>query len=610
MRNVLRALVVAGVAWTLFVALLGGFDLRPFDIPFKSTEADRPGYATLLFIVLYAALYRRGLGDDVRWLESRADPVARFVERWSASIALAAAAVAFGLGMTYGIHVAGGSDSYGYVSQSRLWLERDLIVEQPIARAVPWPDADWTFAPLGYRPAQGGGAIVPVYGPGLPVLMALGQLAIGQCGAYVVVPLLAAWLVWLTYRLGEAVASPITGVTSALLMSTSPVFLFMTLNPMSDVPVSAFLTAGLVLALSSSRRRALWTAVAVSLGIFVRPNLVPIGAIYLIVLLLRAPAGERWRTVWQFAAGGAIPVLAVALTNAALYGAPWYAGYGSLSEMYSASFFTLNVRRYLTWLLQKETPLVFLAPVAIVLCWRTANDRRRLAYRVLGAFIAAVWLVYLFYLPFDTWSYLRFMLPAFPAMMVLAVVAAAFILVRFVGGTPPRGSRSAAAVGLLLIVAIFAFRIERLRHDQILGARVSGVVLLSAADYVRTKLPPNAVVLTIQHSGSVRHYTNRLTMRWDLLAPEWWPRALDLLVARGYRPYLLVASFEEPQLRRHLSLTEAADAPGTLVAEMTTPEAVRLYDPLRATTGPAETIPRVDVCPCGLDAPERPVEYR
>jgi hypothetical protein len=468
---------------------------------------------------------------------------------------------------------------------------------------VPWPDADRTFAPLAYRPAQGGGGIVPIYAPGLPVLMALGQLAIGQCGAYVVVPLLAAWLVWMTYRLGESVGSPLVGSASAVFMSTSPVLLFMTMNPMSDVPVSAFLTAGLVFALSSSPWRVVWTAIAVSLGIFMRPNLVPIGAIYLIVLVMRAPAGARWSTVWQFAAVGALPVVAVASTNALLYGAPWSAGYGNLAEMYGADFFVRNVRQYLTWLVQMESPLIFLAPVAVVLVWR-ADDTRGLRVRVLGAFIAAIWLSYLFYLPFDAWSYLRFLLPAFPAMIVLAVVAAAVLVVRFLG------AERATAAGLLLAIAVFAFRIEGVRRAEILGARVSGVVYLSAAEYVRTRLPANAVILTVQHSGSLRHYTNRLTMRWDLLAGEWWPRALEVLVARGYRPYLLVASFEEAQLRRQFSLSEAIDAPGTLVAEMTTPEAMRLYDPLRATTGGADTIPRVDVCPCGLDAPERPVEYR
>jgi hypothetical protein len=376
-------------------------------------------------------------------------------------------------------------------------------------------------------------------------------------------------------------------------IATSPTFLFMTLNPMSDVPVTAFFTAGLVLALSPWRSRAFWTALVVSLGIFVRPNLVPFGAIYLGCLLMRSAAGERWRTLWQFAAGGALPVLAVAASNTYLYGAPWRAGYGDLREMYAFGYVLRNVQQYVTWLFQMETVFIFLAPVAILMFWR-ADGERRIAFRFLGAFVAAVWLSYVFYLPFDAWSYLRFLLPAFPPMLVLAAVSAAVVLVRVAG------SHRAAAAGLLLAVGFLAFRIEGLRTHRILDARITGTVYLSAADYVRTKLPQNAVVLTVQHSGSIRHYTNRLTMRWDLLAPEWWPRALDVLVARGYRPYLLISSYEEAQLRRQFGFSAAADSPGSIVAEMTAPEAIRIYDPLRQTRLQLEAIPRVDVCPCGL----------
>jgi hypothetical protein len=601
-RNVLRALVAAAALWTLLVAVTGGFDLRPYQIPFKSTEADRPAYAALLLVILYVALFRRAVRDDLQWLEDRAQPVARVLERWSFLLVLAAAAITFALAVAFGIHVGGGSDSCGYISQARLWLAGDLVVEQPIARGVPWPDADRTFAPLAYRPAQQPGAIVPVYAPGLPVFMAIAQFLVGQCGVYLVVPLFGAWLVWTTYRLGVLMWSPLVGLASALLVATSPTHTFMALNPMSDVPVTAFLTAGLMLALSSFRSRAFWTALVVSLGIFVRPNLLPLGAIYLGCLLARCGVGERWRTLWLFAAGGAVPVLAVAATNAFLYGAPWRAGYGDLREMYSLGYLLHNVRYYPAWLLQMETAFVFLAPAAVVMFWR-ADGERRIVFRFLGVFVAAVWLSYLFYLPFDAWSYLRFLLPAFPAMFVLAVVAVAAVLVRVAG------AQRAAAAGVLLAIPLLAVRVEQLREHRILDARITGVVYLSAVEYVRTKLPANAVVLTVQHSGSLRHYTNRLTMRWDLLAPEWWPGALDVLVMRGYRPYLLIASYEEAQFRRQFALSDAVDAPGTVIAEMTLPEAIRIYDPLRQTQQEPDAIPRVDVCPCGLDAPEKPVEF-
>jgi hypothetical protein len=594
-RRLLLFLVVAAAGWTLVVAFSGGLDLRPYGISFRSTEADRPAYATLVLALVYVAAFRRYVPRHVAWLEGRAAPAASFLERRAAPAAFLAAAVTFALGMAYGIHVAGGSDSYGYISEARLWLSGDLVIEQPIAAAVPWPEGDWTFAPLAYRPApERPGAIVPVYAPGLPVLMAIGTLVIGRCGPYIIVPLLAAWLVWMTFRLGTLIRSPLTGLASALLLVTSPIFLFMTLNPMSDVPAAAFFGAGLAVALSPWRQRAFWTGAVVGLGIFVRPNLAPIGAVHLGFLLLQASPGERARTFGFYAAGGVLPVLAVAATNTWLYGAPWRAGYGSLAEMYAWGYWWRNVQQFTAWMVRSETVWVPLGVVALAMCWRSERDRR-LPMLFLAVVAATVWLSYLFYTPFDVWLYLRFLLPAFPALFVLAAAGAAALLTRVVG--PSR----AAAIGLLLAIPLFAGRIAHLRAEGILGSRIGGVAFLSAAEYVRTRLPENAVIVTVLHSGSIRHYTNRLTMRWDLLGPEWWPRAVDVLVERGYRPYLLVSSYEEAQLRQHFGLSSEIDAPGTLVAEMSAPEPFRIYDPLRQVSAAPDTIPAITVCPCGRE---------
>ena len=53
--------------------------------------------------------------------------------------------------------------------------------------------APLTWSPLGYRPSpHRPDAIVPLYAPGLPLLMALAQLIAGFCGAFLVVPLCGA----------------------------------------------------------------------------------------------------------------------------------------------------------------------------------------------------------------------------------------------------------------------------------------------------------------------------------------------------------------------------------------------------------------------------------
>jgi hypothetical protein len=594
-RQAVLALILLLVAWALMVAVTGGFDVRPYGIKFKSTDPNRAAYAALAMAALYIAAFRRHAIDHGRWLDRRAAPAMPVVARYGSHLALAVSIATCILAIVYGIHIAGGSDSYGYISQADLWLAGDLVKEQPISTQVPWPDADWTFAPLGYRPAQQRGAIVPVYAAGLPVLMAIGKSLFGTCGIYLVVPLLGGLTVLLTYWLGVQVWSPLVGILAMALMATSPTFLFMIMNPMSDVPVSALFLAALVVALSSWRSRALWAGVLVSMAIFVRPNLVPIGAVFLALILARASHGQRWRAFVWFGAGGLPLILVIAALNARLYGAPWAAGYGSLNELYGAQHLFVNLRQFSEWLALTETPVVLLAVVPLA-ALRRFDRTTRIALIGLALFIAAVWFAYLFYNPFDVWWYLRFLLPAFPAMFVMTGMGIAWLLARY---------RGSSAIAIVLLIPLFALRISTIREGGILRLWQGGVVYASAAEYVRKQLPANAVLVTVQHSGSIRYNGERLTMRWDLLDPAWWPRALDVLVERGYRPFLLISSFEEKQFRTQFHLSDAADAPGTIVARMDTPEIIRLYDPLRQLNAPPATIEFVVACPCTPGRPFR-----
>jgi len=590
-RRALIALVALAVVWALAVVLTGGLDFRPYGIPFKSTDPDRAVALALILALAYVLAYREDARSHASGVMALGAAVRQFVDARAGLIAFAIAGGVFVVGVVYGQHVAGGSDSYGYVSQADLWLEGDLVVEQPIVQKVPWPDARWSVTPLGYRPTDDGRAMVPTYSYGLPVLMALGKLIAGMCGLYLVAPLLGALTVGMTYVLGAQVWSRIVGVAAAALMATSPVLLFMQVNQMSDAPVSGLFAAALVLSLSRLRGAAFWTGAVVSLAIFVRPNLAPLGAIFLGWFIVRAADWRhRARAALWFGAGG-FPLVAVgAITNALVHGAPWKSGYGPLHAYYSWLYPPENVRLYGLWLLENETPFVVLLAVPLLMLRRVdAECRARIQY--LAAFAAGVGLCYLFYTPYDAWWYLRFYLPAFPVMFVLAVIGMRQLLGRL--PAPPRLIAFATVIGVVLIV-----RTHQVQRQGILQLWEAGAVYTSAAEYVRTKLPSNAVILTVQHSGSIRYHGERFTVRWDWIGPEWWPRALHVLRDLGYRPYLLVSRFEEDQLRRQFSWSDADDAPGTILAETPGPFGVVLYDPFREHVTPREQMPTVVSCPC------------
>jgi hypothetical protein len=71
-----------------------------------------------------------------------------YPERLGQLIAGSACVAVVLLGLLRGTFVAGGADSHGYVSQADLWARGRLIVEQPYARDMTWPNAAATLVPL------------------------------------------------------------------------------------------------------------------------------------------------------------------------------------------------------------------------------------------------------------------------------------------------------------------------------------------------------------------------------------------------------------------------------------------------------------------------------
>ena len=62
-------------------------------------------------------------------------------------------------------------------------------------------------------------------------------------------------------------------------------------------------------------------------------------------------------------------------------------------------------------------------------------------------------------------------------------------------------------------------------------------------------LEPNAVFLTIVQSGSIRLYSDRATVRWDLIEPHRLDFTLTALRDGGYVPYIVLEEWEERAFR-------------------------------------------------------------
>jgi hypothetical protein len=72
---------------------------------------------------------------------------------------------------------------------------------------------------------------------------------------------------------------------------------------------------------------------------------------------------------------------------------------------------------------------------------------------------------------------------------------------------------------------------------------------------VRIKGPGNAFVLAAQHSGSIRYYAHRPTLRWDLLSPTRLDQALATFRSQGFEPILVVDANEYDAFRERFEAT-------------------------------------------------------
>jgi hypothetical protein len=93
----------------------------------------------------------------------------------------------------------------------------------------------------------------------------------------------------------------------------------------------------------------------------------------------------------------------------------------------------------------------------------------------------------------------------------------------------------------------------RITELQVLGIHDAEHRYQAVGTFIGHELPPNAVVLTLIQSGSIRMYGGRATVRWDWLPGDRLDDAITVLSAHGYEPYILLEDWEEPQFRQRFA---------------------------------------------------------
>jgi hypothetical protein len=208
---------------------------------------------------------------------------------------------------------------------------------------------------------------------------------------------------------------------------------------------------------------------------------------------------------------------------------------------------------------------------------------------------------YLPYIVFDDWWYLRFLLPGLP-LVFFFVVDVLWI------ASGPLGSTGRRVVAGVIAIAVASYGLAFALRKEVTVIGEGEQRHVDIGHFAGTKLPGNAVVLALLHSGSVRYYSGRPIVRYDMLAPESLGPAVAALESLNYSPFLVLDGGEEPEFRRRFkdqALAQQLD--DRLIAAHDSRVPIRVYD-LQSTAVPSAAapaqVPHVPRLQC-LDRPAR-----
>ena len=582
-RRILAWISIAAGLTLIVIAVTGGFrvEVGPVRI-----SAHRMATPLAVLVLAGFALWRLGPTRARDVLAS----VSTDISNHAFPIAVVCAAAIAGVGVGYGTFAAASSDPSAYVSHAALLDSGRLTLDQPLARASGWHEPTWTFSPLGYRPGPTAGVIVPGYPLGLPLVMVGGRRLAGEVGPFLVVPALAAVAVLSTYAIARRWAGPIAGVVTAVLLASSPIVQFHTVQPMSDVAAMAWWALAVACAAVPRVLASAGAGIIAGLAVLTRPNLAPLAAVVAAVSLgWPRASGSTSFGVRRLAAylGGLVPgVLAMAALQHQLYGSVLRSGYGDISDFFAAGNVWQNVADYSRRLLAGEGPALILAAGALTVLAFNRQPRGLESARPLlqlAAVVTAIVLaIYLPYGVFPDWAYLRFLLPAMALAFAAlgGIVAAALERVAL----PVRGIALLASLTLAV-----SFNVAHAGQQGVYALREYEARYRTVGRYLAATLPSDAVVLASQESGSVHYYTGLPVVRWDLLAVGL-DEAIVRLRALGRHPVLVVEDWEKPVLRGRFpdGPTASLDWPPRAEAGRTT--LVGVWDPADRAAPPAAIV--------------------
>jgi hypothetical protein len=438
---------------------------------------------------------------------------------------------------THTTTIAAGSDSSGYMNGAKMFAQGRLQTPQRIPAELGTAYLHVNFVPLGFwMAARSPGLLVPTYPPGLPLHLAAASLVLGwEWGPLFTLVLGATGGLVLLYLCArELGVSAELAFAGSVVLGFCPVFQFSAFQPLSDTLATTWCTAAVWTALRARRGGLGWawaTGAAFAVAVLVRPSnalLLPC----LIVLL------GNWRRLLVAGIGGLPGALWLGYINQLLNGHPLRTGYGDISTALGVEWLVPTLGFYARWIPLLLPALVSVLPLAALWRWRS-QGRVLLALALWGFAFFGFYGIYS--ITHEVWWCLRFVLPAFPALILASLLGAETVLA--LPALRARWWRPALAVVLAgwALVSCFYWR-PRFDLVYLSGYQTA---YREGCRWVREHLPADAIIATLPASGSLYYYNENAVLRWDTMTAEQF-REYAALLQRGHRPiYAMLFPGEE-----------------------------------------------------------------
>lgn len=431
---------------------------------------------------------------------------------------------------THAVVLPGGADSSGYYNAAHTLLAG--ATQQPAREIAGLRMAEmphFTYVPLGFIPSPEKSALIPTYPIGLPLLFAGSATLLGwETGPKVVIVLHALAGLLLCYLLARSAGlSPAVAALPALALAVSPVQVMFSLQAMSDVPALTWCTLALLMAQRRGPGATLAGGFAIGMAVLIRPTN---ALIFIPVAIALGGDGRRWLLCGL---GGLPAAGALAAFNWLAYGSPLATGYGSaLSTLVSLEWVPRTLLHYMLWIPVTASPLI----LALLAAPKAGAMDRRTLWMHAGWIVPVAAFYATYYHTHETWWYLRFLLPVYPSLLVLAAAGGAALVTRF---RPAWLAALWAAAAVVILVNGVAWN----RHFDSHHAGFHERLYPRAIRFIEDRVPADAVVVSMQLSGVLYRQTDYTLVRWDTLDGHW-PRVRDALAAQGRPVYAALFAYE------------------------------------------------------------------